>query len=132
MNLNSNKSHGPNGIPTKILQLMVHELSPVIENLFNLSFLQGKFPSLLKVAKVIPLHKKSSKLLGSKYRPISILSNLDKILEKIIHKRLYKFLETNNIIYSLQFGFRKNYSTTLALLNLTENIKQELDREKFG
>ena len=132
MNLNSNKSHGPNGIPTKILQLMVHELSPVIANLFNLSFLQGKFPSLLKVAKVIPLHKKSSKLLCSNYRPISILSNLDKILEKIIHKRLYKFLETNNIIYSLQFGFRKNYSTTLALLNLTENIKQELDRGKFG
>ena len=130
--LNSNKSHGPNGIPTKILQLMVHELSPVIANLFNLSFLQGKFPSLLKVAKVIPLHKKSSKLLCSNYRPISILSNLDKILEKIIHKRLYKFLETNNIIYSLQFGFRKNYSTTLALLNLTENIKQELDRGKFG
>ena len=63
---------------------MVHELSPVIANLFNLSFLQEKFPSLLKVAKVIPIHKKSSKLLCSNYRPISILSNLDKILEKII------------------------------------------------
>ena len=130
--LKSEKSHGPNGIPTKILHLLNAEISPLLADIFNLSFQSGKFPSILKIAKVIPIHKKSSKLDCSNYRPISILSNLDKILEKLIHKRLYHFLEINNIIYPLQFGFRKNFSTTHTLLSLTENIKQEIDKGKFG
>ena len=49
-----------------------------------------------------------------------------------MHKRLYNFFENNNKFYSLQFGFRKDMSTTLALLSLTESIQQEIDYGKFG
>ena len=49
-----------------------------------------------------------------------------------MHKRLYKFVEENQIIYPLQFGFRKKFSTTLALLSLTEEIQQEMDKGRFG
>ena len=66
----------------------------------------GVFPSVLKTAEVVPLFKKDSKLDYSSY-PISLLSNIEKILEKLMYKRLYTFVNNNNIIYSLQFGFRR-------------------------
>ena len=77
----------------------------------------GVFPSVLKTEKVVPVFKKDSKLDYSNYRQISLLSNTEKILEKLICKRLYTFLNKNNIIYNLQFGFRQQYSTPHALIN---------------
>ena len=74
-------------------------------NIFNLSFSMGVFPSELKFAKVIPTHKKGSKLKCRSYRPISLLSTLDKILEKMVYNKIYDFLEKYKLIYLLQFGF---------------------------
>ena len=90
------------------------------------------FPSLLKTAKVVPIFKKDSKLDYSNYRPISLLSNIEKIFEKLIYKRLYTFLNNNNIIYNLQFGFRQQCSTSHALINATENIRKALDDGNIG
>ena len=92
----------------------------------------GVFPSVLKTAKVVPVFKKDSKLDYSNYRPISLLSNVEKILEKLMYKRLYTFLNSNNIIYNLQFGFRQQYSTSHALVNITENIRKALDGGNIG
>ena len=92
----------------------------------------GVFPSLLKTAKVIPVFKKDSKLDYSNYRPISLLSNIEKILEKLMCKRLHTFLNKNNVIYNLQFGFRQQYSTSHALVNITENIRKALDDGNVG
>ena len=97
-----------------------------------MSFLTGQFPSVLKIAKVIPIHKKQSKVDYANYRPISLLSNIEKIIEKIMYKRLSNFLNINNLIFSLQFGFRQKYSTTHTLINLTESIRQTLDEGNFG
>ena len=77
--LNSNKSTGPNSIPLKILKLTQNEISQHLAHIFNLSFMTGVFPDSLKIAKVIPIHKKDSKLIVSNYRPISVLSNLDNL-----------------------------------------------------
>ena len=101
-------------------------------DLFNLSFKTGVFPSVLKTAKVIPIFKKDSKLDYSNYRPISLLSNIEKILEKPMYRRLYTFLNNKNIIYDLQFGFRQQYSTSHALINITENIRKTLDDGNIG
>ena len=100
--------------------------------MFNLSFSSGVFPFILKIAKVIPIHKKESRLFCSNHRLISLLSNFDKIIEKIMYSRIYKFLDKNNIIYLLQFGFRQHYSTSYALLNLTEAIMKALDDGNFA
>ena len=67
----------------------------------------GLFLSVLKTAKVVPFFKKDSKLNYSNYCPISLLSNIEKILEKLMYKRLYTFLDNKNIIYDLQSGFRQ-------------------------
>ena len=92
----------------------------------------GVFPSVLKTAKVVPVFKKDSKLDYRNYRSISLLSNIEKILEKLMYKRLYTFLNKNNVLCNLQFGFRQQYSTSHALINITENLRKPLDDGNIG
>ena len=66
------------------------------------------------------------------FRPISLISVFDKIIEKIIHSRLYNFLELHNILYENQFGLRKDNSTIYALMQITERVKESIDNGKFG
>ena len=120
--LNSNKSCGPNSIPTKVLHLLQDQISNHLATVCNLSFSTGVFPAILKTAKVITIHKRNSKLEVSNYRPISLLSNIDKCFEKLIHRRLIEFLEGKQILYYRQFGFRKDFSTNHAILTLVESI----------
>ena len=121
----NNKASGPNSIPHQILNIMIEELSLIFTNLINLSFQTGVFPSKLKEAVVIPIYKnKGSPLNVENYRPISLLSNIDKIYQKLMQKRLMNFLDTNNCLYSQQFGFRSNHSTSSALINCTEKNKE--------
>ena len=132
LSLDPLRSIGPNSIPTKILKLLSNDISTQFAELFNLSFSEGVFPSILKTCKVIPIYKKDSQLNCSNYRPISLLSNTDKILERIMYNCLYKFLETNNLIYSLQFGLRQKHSTSHALIHLTDKIREQLDKGNFA
>ena len=60
------------------------------------------------------------------------MSNTEKILEKLMYKRIYQFLTENNAIYDLQFGFRQNFSAAHALINLTKNIRQAVDEGRIG
>ena len=130
--LNINKTSGPFSIPNKILNLLKHGISKQFADLFNLSFSSGSYPYVLKTAKVVSVFQRGSKLDCCNYRPISLLSNVEKILEKLMYKRVYNFLSQNNIIYDLQFGFRQKFSTSHALINLTENIRQALDEGYIG
>ena len=97
-----------------------------------MSFSTEQFPSVLKITKFIPIHKKQSKGDFVNYIPISLLSNIEEVIEKPKYKRLSNFLDINNPIYSLQFCFRPKYSTIHALINLTESIRQTLDEGSFG
>ena len=130
--LNRNKSDGPNSIPIKILKLLNKDISDQLATLFNQSFSSGMFRSILKTSKIIPIYKKGSKLERSNYRPIYLLSNIDKILERLMYNRLYDFLEKKEIIFSLQFGFRQKCSTTHALIHLTEKIRHEIDKDNYA
>ena len=84
----SKKSTGPNSIPTKILKLPKNDISTQLYDTFNVSFSKDVFRSILKIAKVIPIHKKQSKLDYSNYLPISLLSNLEKISKKLMYNRM--------------------------------------------
>ena len=93
--------------------------------------MSGTFPNVFKIAKVVPIFKAESRILCSNYRPISLLSNIGKIIEKLMHKRLNVFLEKKQIYYNFQFGFRSNLSTNNALLSIVESIQSHLDKNKF-
>ena len=75
-------------------------------HIFNLSFSTGIFPSEMKIAKVIPLFKNGNMSDFSNYRPISLLSQFSKILEKLFNEQLQQFLTANTILSNSQYGFR--------------------------
>ena len=130
--MKTNKASGPNSIPTKILKLFKKEFSKPLSDIINLSFNQGVFTNLLKIANVIAIHKKGDKLDCNNYRPISLLSNITKIFEKCMHTCLTNFLQDNKLFFSHQFGFRNGYSTSRASTSLTEMIRKALDEGKFA
>ena len=128
----SSKSVGPNSLPPKLLKYIAPIVSKPISDICNKSFQQGTFPKSLKLSKINPIHKKDSKLDISNYRPISLLSNVNKIIEKLMFNRLYTFLEDHKCIYNLQFGFRKNHSTNHAILSIIEKIQDAIKNNKFA
>ena len=132
ISLNSNKANGPESISTNILKMLAPNMSTMLSKIINLSFSTGIFPDCLKLADIVPVHKKESKLLVENYRPISLLSNISKIFEKTIHTRLYSFLEDTKSLYNMQFGFRSKHSTNHALIQITEQIRDALDNGKYS
>ena len=102
-----------------------------LAHIIKMSIVTGVYPDLLKIVKVIPIHKGGSSQDINNYRLIS-LSIFDKIMKKMIHKKLYNFLEQHNILNRNQHGFRKNNSTIHALMQIIEMIKTSIDSGKFG
>ena len=94
-------------------------LAPILSILFNYTFELGLFPQIFKVAKVIPIYKSGNKDLVNNYRPISLLSSLSKVLEKLIKTRFVNFFEKHDIFYDYQYGFRKKHGVIHALLDVT-------------
>ena len=123
------KSAGPCTIPNTILKTVLIDISEILAKFCNLSIQTGIFPSSLKTAKVVPVFKNKGSIQDlTNYRPISLLSNIDKIFEKLIHSRVVKFLDQNNCLFNHQYGFRKKHSTIHALVNLTELIRANMDK----
>ena len=100
--------------------------------MINVSFNKRIFPDFLKVANAIPIHKKGEKLDPNNYRPISLLSHISKLYEKVMHIRLTNFLRKNKVLLFYQFGFRNNYSTNHALINLTKILRNAFDNGNFA
>ena len=99
--IDHSKATCPYSIPKQILNSIPIEISTILVETFNLSFQTGKFISALKQEKVVPVFKnKGSHYESGKYRPISLLSNVDKIMEKLIHKRIVNFLKIYSTIES--------------------------------
>ena len=130
-NLDCKKSPGYDDISVKFLQAAKNLIAKPLMLIFNKAITTGQYPDALKIAKVIPLFKKGENTVISNYRPISLLSLLNKIFEKLLYRRLYKFLVKHNVLYKYQFGFRKGYSTSMALIEIINNIKSAIDNNKF-
>ncbi len=86
----------------------------------------------MKIAKVIPLYKTRDKHLFTNYRPVSILPQFSKILEKVFISRLDNFIEKHDLLTDNQYGFRSNRSTSQALIELTEEITNSMDKKKYA
>nr|XP_047144677.1 uncharacterized protein LOC124818176 [Hydra vulgaris] len=130
--LNDGKASGPYSIPTFILKFLAWDISPLLSKLFNLSFVTGIFPNIFKTAFVKPIHKKGSKLDCNNYRPISLLSNISKILAKLMYSRIYHFLNNFKCLYGRQPGFCLKHSTSHALISITEMIRGAINSGSFA
>ena len=91
----------------------------------------GRFPDLLKIAKVVPIYKSKDKKDLTNYRPISLLPIFSKIFEKVVHKRLYKFLEKYDILYGSQYGFREGHSTLNAVTEFVSDVLKGFNDRKM-
>ena len=114
------------------MHLLQDQISNHLTTACNLSFSTGVFPAFLKTAKIIPIHKKNSKVDVSNYRPIPLLSNTDNFFEKLTHSRIIEFLKEKQILYYRQFGLRKDFSTNHVILTLLESMQKALDDRQFA
>jgi len=128
--LKSKKSCGDDGISSSFLKETKSALKIPLSILINKSLETGQVPKSMKIAKVIPIHKSKNSELYTNYRPISLLPSFSKILEKIVHKRLYNFLDQHNVFFKSQYGFRPKHSTINAITELTSNISLNLDNNQ--
>ena len=109
-----------------------YKFTSSLANIVSRSFAQGIFPDQLKLAKVIPIHKEGPKTNVSNYRPISLLSSFSKIYEKIMHNRIMKFLNVNNSLFGMQYGFRPGRSCEHALLDAQSTISDSLNKRQIS
>ena len=111
-------STGPDNIPSILLKWIIHIIAPILADIFNQFVTRGIYPDVLKTAKVTPLHKKGDNDVADNFRSISVLTQINKIFEKLIHVRLMNFLQKHDILANTQFGFRKGHNTSHALNHL--------------
>ena len=117
-NLPNKTSHGNDEISNIMLKALRTSIIFPLCHIFNQSLYEGKFPEMMKWAEVIPLYKGKSMDLMVNYRPISLLITLSKILEKIMYKRLYSYLDTRNLLCASQYGFHSKRSCEQAIAEL--------------
>ena len=107
------KAVGPDGISIRILCELASELFTPLASLFNQSVHQGEVPIGFEIAHVCPVPEGGGDASDvCNYRPILLLSNLDKAFEKLVFKRLFNPLRNNNLLTSFQCGFIPGDSTT--------------------
>ena len=125
------KADGPDGISPRVIKECIHYIVNPLCDIFNMSLCTGIVPDKLKIAKIVPLFKKDNPAHFENYRPVALLSIFAKLLERLMYNRLYDFLTKQNILIHEQFGFRKNYSTSLSVICFTDYILQEIDKGNF-
>ena len=100
--LNPRKSSGADNIVARLVQLCPAVFAENLNKIYNNAMFKGEYPAQRKIGKVIALDKKGEKYNSGNYRPISLLSCLNKLFEKILRKRLVRFLEINHILFDDQ------------------------------
>ena len=114
---------------------MLNEIENVVSRslsiIINQSLCTGIFPDKLKIAKVIPLYKKDDNKSFGNYRPISLLSSISKIFERVAFNQLYDYFTSIGLLYESQYGFRKLHSTELTALEFTDRISHEMDAKEI-
>ena len=129
----SHKAAGSTGLGARILKIAAPAISLPLSRLINHCIDTGTFPSAWKTAKVTPIYKgQGSKDDKNNYRPISVLPLLSKLFEKHVHQALYSYMKNNNLLYTLQSGFQRSYSTETALIRLTDQLLSDMDKDQVS
>lgn len=118
---------GCDKVSSVILKRCIDLISGPLAKIFNLSFHTATYPDVLKLARIVPIYKHGDQNLPENYRPISVLSCVNTLFEKLIAKRVTEFLHREEILTSCQHGFRVKRSTCTAVLNLSEKLNSFLN-----
>jgi retron-type reverse transcriptase len=130
--ISDKKATGLDQIPSKLLKLSAPIVSKSLCDIFNLSIQTAIFPDDWKLAKVSPIYKGDAKDNVGNYRPISVLSAISKVFERIVFDQLYTYFNENNLLHKNQSGFRKCHSTMTALIDATIEWLTNMDQGKLN
>lgn len=130
--LDAKKCAGPDNIPASFVKTHFELFARLLVDTFNEIIQTGQYPECLKVARVVPIHKAGDKKDVNNYRPISTLSVLDKLIEKLIVCRIMKYAIRRKVLYTHQYGFRTGSSTLTATSDLVEEIYSTLDSKMLA
>ena len=119
-------------ISINLLKFILNSVSVPLAHIFDLSLKNGIFPNKLKSSRVVPVFKSGDRKICDNYRPISLVSSIAKILEKIVALKLTNHLEINKLFYPYQFGFQRGLSTEHNLLHLTNFVSSALNNNKIS
>ena len=125
-------SSGHDNISNILLKDIIDYIALALTEVFNKSMMTGKFPTVMKLAEVVPLYKSKEHSLEVNYRPISLLTTMLKVLEKLVYRRVYKFLQDTHQIYDNQFGFRANHSCEHAIGQVVSSIVKNNENRKYS
>jgi hypothetical protein len=120
--MDTTKAFGPDRVSPRLLKEGANQLAPVLCRLFNISLSTSKFPKAWKLANVIPLYKKNDRTLISNYRPVSLLSCVGKVMEKLVFTALFDYFRRNFLISVWQSGFIPGHSTVTHLVEMYHNF----------
>ncbi|MEW8546519.1 MAG: reverse transcriptase family protein, partial [Candidatus Thiodiazotropha sp.] len=129
--LEVNKACGQDLVSHTMLKMTCDTVVKPLHILINRSLSECTFPTLWKKAIVMPLFKKGSPDTPSNYRPISLISTVGKLMERVVYKHLYNFFHSNNLIYKLQSGFLPGHSTVFQLIDIYNQICQSFDSKQY-
>ena len=129
--LKSNKSSRFNDISSSVVKFCASGIFNQVKHIFNLSLQTGIFPNGIKIARVSIISKKGEEFFFTNYRSISVLPGFSKRLERIMYKRLYKYLLQNNIFYEKQFGLKASNSMEHAVIELISKILDAFNKNKY-
>ena len=129
--INQLKNKATIDIRVSLLKYVKQQIVNGLVIIFNKLFEEGCFPEVLKIAKVIPIYKREDPTNPSNYRPISLLSVFDKLLEKLMYNRLALGFQKHKVFYKYQFRFRKNHATNNALTEVMNYVYKSLDEGNY-
>ena len=122
---------GYDNLPVSVIKESIDLIAKPLAHIVNLSISAGIFSDFLKIARVIPVFKSGDRRLMSNYRPVSVLPIFSKVFERVVYNRLISYVDRLNILTENQYGFRKDHSTSLALLDLYNKISSGIDIKEF-
>ncbi len=129
-NLNVHKASGPDEISHRMLKESSNTICRPLSLLFNRSLQEGVYPDKWKCANVMPLFKKGDRDQPYNYRPISLISCIGKVMERLVFKYIYNHLYSNNLIYRQHSGFLPGNSTVYQLIDIYNQICKAIDEKQ--
>jgi len=132
LSIPNKKACGLYSCSTLLLKYVSDTVSLPLATLLNASVSQGVYPAKLKLSKIVPVFKSGDEHDANNYRPISLLSNFNRIFDKLMYSKMISFIEEKGLLYQAQYGFRKAHSTQPAIFDIINTIQTNMDKRLFS